>query len=922
MARLTTIFLTLLMLIATALQAGEINSHYTVQQPTVALRADGFHHLLSPPGPVWGPAGSPELPHLSHQFSLPPGEEIQSVRLENAVWTPLSEKVRLYPRKPSGSIKPERTAAFHGSGSIRLWFKSDLSRRSNRRTRTDFLCGHSIGSISITAARWQPLSGRLEALTAYDLVITTHPTPRAGEAFSTRLKRNSTVQARLSRQVDNIEASNAYGTLDETDDFGCHYLIITSTALQSAFQEQVWYRTGMGLQAEIKLVEDIATQYQGADLPAKIRNCILDYYMNNWLQYVLLGGDTELVPKKRFWAQMNGGAPNDPDPDIASDLYYSNLDGNWNADGDNFYGEPGDIPDLYSEVAIGRMSASTFAQAQYLIAKTRLYETQPVASEITRGLMVGEDLGWQVWGSQIKNEIRFGSNSAGYTTVGFPATFQVDTLYETPGYHFNAMTELLPMLNGGQHLINHMGHGDVGWVMKFSSGQVTNNNFTNNGLDHNFYIAYSQACYAGSFDNRTGSFTYTFDCICENFTNISTGAVGFVANSRFGWGAGSNTNGPSQFYDREFFDALFGENEYKLGWINADSKEDNVPRISWASLRCFYETNLLGDPALELWTAAPTAFSPTYPAMIMLPCSQFDVNVGTAGALVVVSGSNEVKGEGMSNAEGIATVYISDPITTPGIYLLSIRKHNYLPFQGSINFSNAASALNLTLTPSNPPILIPASGGSFNYTIAVANTDSVAASFQGWIMQYTPGGLWQGPMLGPVGGSVPAGVSITRLRTQTVPGSAAPGTYIYRGYLGQYSSVKWDSSSFTYVKSSTGKGPWVPDWDNSGESFAPYLQEINPISQSVVPARFGLDQNRPNPFNPATIIRYQIPSAQTVSLQAFNAIGQLMATLAEGWQQAGTYEVVFDGSGLPSGLYFLRLQAGTFTETKKMMLVK
>jgi hypothetical protein len=228
----------------------------------------------------------------------------------------------------------------------------------------------------------------------------------------------------------------------------------------------------------------------------------------------------------------------------------------------------------------------------------------------------------------------------------------------------------------------------------------------------------------------------------------------------------------------------------------------------------------------------------------------------------------------------------------------------------------------VTLTPINPPIVIPAQGGSFSYNVGVSNTGATPLTFDGWIMQYTPGGTWQGPMLGPVNLTVPGGVSISRLRNQNVPGSAAPGVYTYRGYVGVYSAVKWDSSSFDYTKSAVADGRTsVGNWANWGESFAPY-ENLPVSSASEIPISYRLDQNSPNPFNPSTAIRYQLAANSQVSLLVYDVSGRLVATLVNGWQEAGSHLVTFDGSRLSSGLYFLRMQAGDFSAVKKMMLVK
>jgi hypothetical protein len=89
-----------------------------------------------------------------------------------------------------------------------------------------------------------------------------------------------------------------------------------------------------------------------------------------------------------------------------------------------------------------------------------------------------------------------------------------------------------------------------------------------------------------------------------------------------------------------------------------------------------------------------------------------------------------------------------------------------------------------------------------------------------------------------------------------------------------------------------------------------------------VPTRFALSQNYPNPFNPTTNISFTLPSESRVRLEVFSLIGQLLATLIDDWRPAGRYAVTFNGSHLPSGIYFYKLTAGTFVQTKQMTLIK
>jgi hypothetical protein len=90
----------------------------------------------------------------------------------------------------------------------------------------------------------------------------------------------------------------------------------------------------------------------------------------------------------------------------------------------------------------------------------------------------------------------------------------------------------------------------------------------------------------------------------------------------------------------------------------------------------------------------------------------------------------------------------------------------------------------------------------------------------------------------------------------------------------------------------------------------------------VVPTEYSLDNNYPNPFNPTTTIGYALPNPTHVTLLVFNMLGQEVATLVDEVEEAGYKTVSFDASNLPSGVYTYRITAGTFSDVKKMLLIK
>ncbi len=97
---------------------------------------------------------------------------------------------------------------------------------------------------------------------------------------------------------------------------------------------------------------------------------------------------------------------------------------------------------------------------------------------------------------------------------------------------------------------------------------------------------------------------------------------------------------------------------------------------------------------------------------------------------------------------------------------------------------------------------------------------------------------------------------------------------------------------------------------------------VTGIASGGTPVEFALSQNYPNPFNPTTTIRYSLPGRVQVTLSVYNTLGQRVAQLISGERAAGTHEVQFNASGLASGVYFYRIQAGAFVQTRKFLLLR
>jgi photosystem II stability/assembly factor-like uncharacterized protein len=136
---------------------------------------------------------------------------------------------------------------------------------------------------------------------------------------------------------------------------------------------------------------------------------------------------------------------------------------------------------------------------------------------------------------------------------------------------------------------------------------------------------------------------------------------------------------------------------------------------------------------------------------------------------------------------------------------------------------------------------------------------------------------------------------------------------------GKGTSAKTSEYSFTDVPEVAASYSYrLKQIDFDGAFDYSGIVEVN----MTAPQSFALSQNYPNPFNPSTTINYSIPMTSKVSLKIFDMLGREVASLVNETKQAGNYEVVFNASKISSGVYFYKLQAGSFTETKKLTLMK
>jgi hypothetical protein len=692
----------LAVLLCLAVAAGRVEHQVELpHSPISLLETESEGTIPVTPGGYagWDP-GLPDLPCRSELVELPPGTEALSVMVERAEWSSLPGSWEIRPLPPPAILsRMDRTGdcapdpAVYGNDAFWPAVPVEL-------TGTATMAGSPYACLVVFPFRYNPVRGTMERLESLSLSLDTGTSGRAA-----------------------VQAGEGEGY--------ARMLIVTDSGMAEAFEELASWRTVAGLYTDV-VSTDSAYGWPGCDNAERIRNFVIDYRAEHGLDYLMLGGDTVAVPC-RFAYPMTYQTGGGRDDNMPCDLYYADLDGTWNADGDTIWGELADSVDLAPDVAVGRASVEDIAEAWDFVDKTIAYEQASVSDHLERGLFIAQIM--------MEDPYTPGAVSKDYIDDEYmPGGWEVTKLYESEGTY--GSEETVDALNLGTGCLNVSAHG---WTN--CAGCLGNDEVEQVSSGGRYAgLAYATSCWSGAFD---------FDCVAENYVNHPDGCgVGFIANSSYGWGSpGNPLYGYSDRLDQSVYDHLFADSSLSMGEVLVQAKTEYIPFAGQENCyRCLlYMANLFGDPSLVPYRGAPVDPVVSLPGLVTPQTTVIPVSVelpegSPAGSHVCISSPGlsiyevrELDGSGVSIVDlpQAPEDDITVTVTGPGLR----RSSTVIPF-GSGN-SLVVSGVEVN-TPEG--YWVPAPGCSTSVSVTLSNQGSSPLTSVGLSAQLLagPGDLLEG----------------------------------------------------------------------------------------------------------------------------------------------------------------------------------
>ena len=639
--------------------AQTIEKTYHFSQPNVS-QIQGYDQIQFKNCMQSALAGQPSLPWQSVSLMLPQGTEAVAIEVELSDFQTMEGSHYLYPYQTaltySNPVRHqfEKDEALYAS-------KSVYPAQAYGKLSTHFMNGIGFAFSAFTPVQYIPATGQVMYATKATVRITTE----ASKSDQTRqLWLNNGNAQRAMSLAQNPEMLQNYDSKGRTVG-GYDLLVVTNQQYVSAFGEYEKFYEGRGLRTRVADLETILSTMEGRDNAEKLRNYIIQEYEENGIMMVNLAGDVPAIPYRGLYCFADSGSGYE-DYDIPADLYYAALDGTWNDDNDNRWGEIGE-DDLLPEIGIGRMCFSNQNELNNMLHKAMTYQTDPVLGEFRKVIMAGEHLfdDPESNGSQYLELLIGTRDDNGYTTTGIPEYYEFNRLYEEEGNWSG--TKLRNAINQGTQYVHHDGHANTNYVAGWTNSDITDNKVSGvNGVVHNYTFFHTSGCICGDFSS---------DCILECMTKISNFAVATFGNSRYGWFNEGQTEGPAIHLARETEDAYYNDRIPYGGMALREGKIMTAPWVNapgqWeeGALRWnFYDLNMMGDVAVSPWHDEPFTPNVNYPTEILEGMTSMEVKVtnengeGLKNFRCSLFDGEELLGVAYTDESGLAIIEFSEPV--------------------------------------------------------------------------------------------------------------------------------------------------------------------------------------------------------------------------------------------------------------------
>ena len=685
----------LILLTLSALTAAEVIHTYHFGSPEIN-KIDNWETVDFQNCRQSGKLGEPTLPYKAVSLVLPQGRESTGLEIIFSDPVEIAGNINLYPAQAVRPISYQGSSGFSYNEAI---YRSAAvyPTKADTGAKTAFKNGHSIAMTTFTPLFYNPVNQTAGYYQTAEIIMQTKSTAKAAAATKF-LREDAKTLKSISNLIDNPEELNSMKSDREAN---YEVMLITDEAFADNFEELRTHYLSRGLRLQIFTTAEINSDYAGADLSEKMRNGIIEEYINSEISYVVLAGDNEQVPSRGFYCYVVSGDGVESS-DIPSDVYFSALDGNWNDDGDTFWAEP-EEDDLLPEIAVGRIPFSTETDLDNVINKIISYEDNPILGELESPLMIGENL-WNdplTWGADYMDILQGWHDENGYETEGIPLDQNFTTLYDRDLGNWTS-AELITEINNGHSYLHHSGHANAGYNMRLYNNDITNENFSAiDGEEHNFTLVYTHGCISGAFDED--------DCIAERMLNIENFMVAGTFNSRYGWFNEGQTEGPSEHLHREYLNAIYANGINEIGAAHMESKIASAPWVTadgqheFGALRwCFYTANVIGDPTLKVWKGEPMDAELSYEPSVGPETTILEYQVtadGTLyeGATITLVLDGEFLTKTTTDENGQAIIDCASLLQSPATVDIYVSSNDFVTIHVNAEFGMTSTDDDLTL---------------------------------------------------------------------------------------------------------------------------------------------------------------------------------------------------------------------------------